>query len=44
MTTELYVLLPLTFVAAMLNASVGGGGLVLVICLLAKLVMDLIRA
>jgi uncharacterized membrane protein YfcA len=30
MTTELYFLLPLTFVAAMLNASVGGGGLVLI--------------
>jgi uncharacterized membrane protein YfcA len=30
MTTELYILLPLTFVAAMLNASVGGGGLVLI--------------
>lgn len=30
MITELYVLLPLTFVAAMLNASVGGGGLVLI--------------
>ena len=28
--TEFYVLLPLTFVAAMLNASVGGGGLVLI--------------
>lgn len=28
--TELYFLLPLTFVAAMLNASVGGGGLVLI--------------
>ena len=30
MITELYILLPLTFVAAMLNASVGGGGLVLI--------------
>ena len=30
MITELYFLLPLTFVAAMLNASVGGGGLVLI--------------
>lgn len=30
MVTELYILLPLTFVAAMLNASVGGGGLVLI--------------
>lgn len=30
MITELYVLLPLTFVAAMLNATVGGGGLVLI--------------
>jgi hypothetical protein len=30
MTTELYVLLPLTFVTAMLNASVGGGGLDLI--------------
>ena len=30
MTYELYILLPLTFVAAMLNASVGGGGLVLI--------------
>ena len=30
MTTELYILLPLTFAAAMLNASVGGGGLVLI--------------
>ena len=30
MTTQLYILLPLTFVAAMLNASVGGGGLVLI--------------
>jgi len=30
MTTEHYFLLPLTFVAAMLNASVGGGGLVLI--------------
>jgi uncharacterized protein len=28
--TELYFLLPLTFVAAMLNASVGGGGLALI--------------
>jgi len=35
MTTELYVLLPLTFVAAMLNASVGGGGPVLIPGLLA---------
>ncbi len=30
MTTELYILLPLTFVSAMLNATIGGGGLVLV--------------
>ena len=30
MITEFYVLLPLTFVAAMLNAAVGGGGLVLI--------------
>jgi len=30
MTPELFILLPLTFVAAMLNASVGGGGLVLI--------------
>ena len=30
MITEMYILLPLTFVAAMLNASVGGGGLVLI--------------
>jgi len=30
MLTELYILLPLTFVAAMLNATVGGGGLVLI--------------
>ena len=30
MITELFILLPLTFVAAMLNASVGGGGLVLI--------------
>lgn len=30
MTSEFYVLLPLTFVAAMLNAAVGGGGLVLI--------------
>jgi uncharacterized membrane protein YfcA len=30
MITEFYILLPLTFVAAMLNASVGGGGLVLI--------------
>jgi len=30
MTSELYILLPLTFVAAMLNASVGGGGLALI--------------
>ena len=36
MTTETYLLLlPLTFVAAMLNASVGGGGLVLIPGLLA---------
>ena len=35
MTTEFYFLLPLTFVAAMLNASVGGGGLVLIPGLLA---------
>jgi uncharacterized membrane protein YfcA len=30
MITELYFLLPLTFVAAMLNAAIGGGGLVLI--------------
>jgi uncharacterized membrane protein YfcA len=30
MISEFYVLLPLTFVAAMLNAAVGGGGLVLI--------------
>jgi uncharacterized membrane protein YfcA len=30
MTMELYILLPLTFVAGALNASVGGGGLVLI--------------
>lgn len=30
MITELYILLPLTFVGAMLNATVGGGGLVLI--------------
>lgn len=30
MITGLYILLPLAFVAAMLNASVGGGGLVLI--------------
>jgi hypothetical protein len=30
MMTEFYFLLPLTFVAAMLNATVGGGGLVLI--------------
>lgn len=30
MITEFYILLPLTFVAAMLNATVGGGGLVLI--------------
>jgi uncharacterized membrane protein YfcA len=29
-TTELFILLPLTFVAAVLNAAVGGGGLVLI--------------
>ena len=30
MLSELFILLPLTFVAAMLNATVGGGGLVLI--------------
>lgn len=30
MTTELYILLPLTFISGMLNASIGGGGLILV--------------
>lgn len=30
MISEFFILLPLTFVAAMLNASVGGGGLVLI--------------